>query len=451
MSLLPMSMRRVGSFAAFSAFSMSAAMALGIRIADNPASPNFTTLQAAVDAAQDGNLLLVTPGNYGPAIIDGKSLSIVAWPTGTPHIGPLTVRNLSSTQTLVVSGFRIEDTTGTAVTLENDAGDVRFQACDLRGGAANVSIGYYSFAGRPALAAHACAKVAIQGCQLSGGDAYVEEGGPDEVGGHALDAENSNIVLCDSTLHGGDGSAITNPGGDAGDACHVVGWGLFASGCTFTGGNGGRSDYLGCDPSGAGGDGIDATNAQLKLLDLVLQPGFGFNNVCGMPGPTGVQVRNVGGTVAQLQGTRRRVAAAALSPDGSLLSITVTGQPGDRLYLIHSPATAFQFQSAFNGVWLLPPPSMRAVRTLLPPSGVATVALPMPDITGTSHRLEVIQGFCLDTNNQLYLTSAVHVELLDAASAPDCDANGVNDLVQILTGTSFDTNWNLVPDVCAGG
>ena len=37
----------------------------------------FTTIQAAVDAASDGDLILVEPGSYPEFRVDGKDLSIV--------------------------------------------------------------------------------------------------------------------------------------------------------------------------------------------------------------------------------------------------------------------------------------------------------------------------------------------------------------------------------------
>ena len=35
-----------------------------------------TPLQTAIDAASDGDVLLVTPGDYEPVVLEGKSLNI---------------------------------------------------------------------------------------------------------------------------------------------------------------------------------------------------------------------------------------------------------------------------------------------------------------------------------------------------------------------------------------
>ena len=40
---------------------------------------------------------------------------------------------------------------------------------------------------------------------------------------------------------------------------------------------------------------------------------------------------------------------------------------------------------------------------------------------------------------------------VDRASGPDCDGDGVNDLVQVYEQPQTDASSNLVPDACPGG
>ena len=51
----------------------------------------------------------------------------------------------------------------------------------------------------------------------------------------------------------------------------------------------------------------------------------------------------------------------------------------------------------------------------------------------------------------VYLGSPAVLVVIDRDSGPDCDANGVNDLVDVIEGAVPDANHNLIPDGCPGG
>jgi hypothetical protein len=430
---------------------MSTASASGIRIASNPPSQGFTTMQAAIDAAQEGDVLLVQPGTYGSAVLDGKSLSILAMPTGTPHMGGLSVINIGSTQKVVVSGLTMDAVTTPGVSLSNDAGDVRFQNCVFHGGrtAVNGSQGTDYF-GLPGIDVQSSMRVVLSNCQSTGGNASAYDGDNGQGGGSGILAQGSNVVLYEGTYHGGNGSDVTNPGGNGGDACHVNTCGFFASGTTFIGGTAGRSDYIGCTYGGAGGDGIDATNSQAQVLDVTLQPAGQGYSTCGSAwfGPAGVPIRNTGGIVFTIPGTHRTLRTLAFASDASNTHITVTGQSGDRFYMARSFDMGFSFENAFHGAWMLSPTARAVARATIPASGVLTMQVQTTDVSGDP-RLMVLQGWCFDAANHPFLTGPVHVELFDAAGGPDCDANGFNDYLDVLSGN--DVNQNSIPDSCPGG
>jgi hypothetical protein len=435
----------------FALLSASLAHATGIRIASNPPSQSFTTMQAAIDAAHEGDVLLVQPGTYGSAVVNGKSLSIMAMPTGVSHMGALSVINIGSAQRVLVSGLTIDAVTTAGATLANDAGDVRFQNCELHGGQ-----GFAPGAqgtdrqGMPGVDVQSSARVVLSNCDSTGGDSWAYDGDNGLSGGSGIAAQGSNVVLHEGSYHGGHGSEITNPGGGGGDGCHIESSGFFATGTTFVGGVAGRSDYIGCDYSGAGGDGIDATNSQGQVLDLTLQPsGPGFSS-CGPAwvGPAGVPIRNTGGVVFTIPGTHRTLRTLSFASDASNTHITVTGQPGDRFYLARSFDTGFYFQNAFHGAWMLPPSTPPYVRAIVPASGYLTMQVRTTDISGDP-RLMVLQGWCIDPSNNVFLTGPVHVELLDEGGGPDCNANGINDYIDVIVGG--DVNQNSIPDGCPGG
>jgi hypothetical protein len=58
---------------------------------DGPLAADFSALQPAVDAAAEGDILLVMPGNYASFKITGKSLTVTA-----EHPGRAKLNNLFS-------------------------------------------------------------------------------------------------------------------------------------------------------------------------------------------------------------------------------------------------------------------------------------------------------------------------------------------------------------------
>src|SRR5690349_16883054 len=110
-----------------------------VRIAERPLVGPFTTLQSAVDAALEGESLIVAPGPYASFTIDGKSVHVVV--TGSGHAtitGKVTVKNLGATQRVLLSGL---DVTGSwtaysgqpALEILSAGGNVRVERSDFEG------------------------------------------------------------------------------------------------------------------------------------------------------------------------------------------------------------------------------------------------------------------------------------------------------------------------------
>jgi hypothetical protein len=447
------------------AASMITARANGVRVVDDPALPTFTSLQAAIDAAPEGSLLLVQSGTYAASTIDGKSLSIVKVPGAVVVIPSLHVNNLTSLQHVLLSGLIVQNPLHNqpAVQLQNDTGAVRIQDC-------TITAGYVTSAGGAGLDVQAATQVVLTNCTVRGGDGSAGEsialpGGP------GISSQNSNLALYDCVVRGGHGSPETQPsGGDGGDACHVTGWGLYASGCTFRGGSGGYGDWSGCNAGGLGGDGIDETNAQVIYIDCQFSAGLGGTDSCsGLQAPGGLLIRSTGGLVTAIAGARRKLAGTSVSADDASLTLTITGQPGDRFYLARSWSPIFAYQPAWHGVWTVSSVASGFARAIVPPGGVLTLQVRAQDVVGLDHRLELLQGFGIDANGFQFLTGPVHVEYLDALGGPDCDSSSTNDFIQLIggaadcngnvaldacdigSGTSQDVNQNGIPDECPGG
>jgi parallel beta helix pectate lyase-like protein len=430
-----------------------AAFAGVIRIVNEPGLGTFTSLQAAIDAAPDGSLLVLESGTYGNATIDGKTLSVLEMSGATAKLsGSLIIKNLGSAQWVLVSGLEVFGTTGPGATIASNTGHVRLQSCKITGGL--VSGGSWADDGGPGVKVTSCPRVVLARCTLLGRDAQPYSGAPGAKGGSALETIDSAVALYDCSLTGGRGAEEGTPGGDGGDGCHILNWGVFASGCTISGGPGGPGDYIGCNVGGTGGDGIEIANAQVQLFDDTVNGGSGGWSSCGPAGPAGLQFRNTNSVVNILPGARRKATSAALVSDSASLPITFTGQPGDRIYVLRSNRPGYTFQSSLSGVWTIPTLLFWSAvpLTVLPAGGTATVSIPTAQIAAP-HQLFFLQIYCVDAGGQAFLGSPLHVEQLDRQGGTDCNGNGVNDFVDLLEIPGHDCNHNLAWDACdiAGG
>jgi predicted outer membrane repeat protein len=435
----------------------TSAWAGGVRIVERPDVAPFLTIQAAVDAAQPGETLLLGKGTYAAGFsLSAKALSVVGETSGPITInGTVTVQNLASTDTVLLSGLVINGTVqgfGPApagLKLSSDAGHVRVEGCTIRGGK-YVNSGDNNFAG-PAASVTACPQVVFVGCALNGADVNLCSGCPATTGGDGVAAVDSGVTLYDCTLKGGGGSNESTPGGDGGNGYSASSWGLVASGCTFTGGDGGGADYIGCWVGGDGGDGLRIVNAQAHVLDSAMTGGLGANfGFCG-PGSPGQALTNQGGVFDQLAGTRRKFTARPIASDDAPLAVTVTGQAGDRVFVMTARKPFYLFIKAFHGTWCVPLPVFlpSVAFAVLPSTAPVNLAVPIPKLHAPDiDKVLFFQVLILDAAGQVYLAGPQHVLLLDNDGGPDCNGNGIDDFVDTALGSEPDANNDFIPDAC---
>ncbi len=99
----------------------------------------FATIQAAVDASRDGDLVLVDPGTYPGFVIAGRALSILPGGVGTitlqaaPGQPAVTVRGTMAGQDVTLSSLRIAyaEPGAPAIVISANTGSVRFSDLDV--------------------------------------------------------------------------------------------------------------------------------------------------------------------------------------------------------------------------------------------------------------------------------------------------------------------------------
>ncbi len=378
---------------------------------------SYATIQAAVDAAVDGDVLLVEPGTYTGFTIDDKALSVIALPGPAVNVNSACqVINLAFDRTVLLAGLKVtgqNSSYGTVPALEltSDAGHVRLQGCTFKGGL-NTS-DYGSLPGGHGVLATNNLRIVMTQCTLQGGGGGQPSGYPPKPGGDGLQSSSSGIALFDCTLKGGKGSEETYPsGGTGGNGFRIDGYGMFVSGCTISGGNGGGGDYIGCATGGDGGHGLLINGALAQVLDTTTQGGGGGNfGFCG-PGGPGQAIFNNGGTLVQIPGTARKLTGPTETSDNSGAQFVFTGQPGDRVWLLHSSQPGFIFIPALHAAVAVPVPFKVNVTSAgtIGASGSLIALLSIGNLVGRqSGWIWFLQGLCIQPDGQAYLTSPLQL------------------------------------------
>ena len=360
-------------------WSLAAALALGLAhtvradviVFDaSPATP--ATLQAAVDLAADGDMILIHAFGLplqGETVIDGKGLTLAPLGVGVPRVAALTVRNLSVDQTVVLRGFGIRpdqapvppDREGLIV--EDCAGQVRLEDCLVRG----PYEGPHVPMGRAAVLLDDAGRVVITASQLRG------SGGPGQAPDGLIVTGASRVALYDTLVHAG--SSFTSPGSGGSSGVRMAGETLDAMGGVFLG--------LGDGPS------ITVEAGIARLADVNLNSSSGIASVVAP-----------GAELLELPHTARHFAAASPLGAGDFAQLEFEGELGETVFLWVSPTAGQTWVPAVQGLLLVGRPVLlqhlliTQITTLDDPATVSAAVPPLPP--GTGHVDLVLQAVFVD-------------------------------------------------------
>jgi hypothetical protein len=357
---------------------------------------DFDQVQDAVDVAQNGDLILVHSGQYWPVTIDNLAVDIIAdLNCAVTILGGVDVSNLSASQTVVIAGidlFADPPFEGNAVNLVNNQGSLRLEHCALE-----TTVVYHSHAAHGAYIDQ-CDDVAFTHCSVTGGkDEYW-----DFSAGHGVKANLSTIALYESDIQGCDG---VNGGGyygadghDGGDGFNGTDVHLFASGCSFIGGDGGDGvDASANNEAGDGGDGGAGVHLQLGnplskyfSLDCQCLGGKGGEGGDGYIWPPYYPPGEDGDDGASI------VAPYELNFDGiahdfhlttpvrenQLMQVSMEGDPGNYASIFLGFDTDTKLFYSFRGQFLLSvnPMPLLVYFGQLDTGGQLTASIPIPDL-----------------------------------------------------------------------
>jgi hypothetical protein len=453
---------RLASVALAFALTAPDSAAGGARIVDAPGLPPFSNLQDAVDAAADGDTILVASGSYDGFTITNKSLHVVGVQGHAVLIdGAIQVQQLAAHRSVVLAGLRVTGRvlnvlSEPALIVTSSLGHVRVESCNLTGGLGGPLDFNDNYGdGGHGVVLQASPQVVFAHCAITGGNGNGDHTGcwtcTGGDGGYGVRVNLSSAAFYQCVVKGGRGGTTGLQGGNGGDAVWQGNSWLFAAGSSFTGGAGGNGEDFVIAWAGDGGDGLFVTEfATAELLDNTYAGGAGgkaivFPENNGQPGAPIAGP----GTVHEHFGEARGVAATRMHFDASNLQVTVLGEPGDKVWLQVSTRPAWRYQGLMPGVHLVANTQVPMTPAgVIPASGSLVIALPIPDLVGQADRVLYLQGLGFDALGDAWLGSPMHTLVLDLGSPPDCNGNQQSDLADTILGTSPDCSPNLVPDEC---
>jgi hypothetical protein len=398
---------------------LAPARAGNVIVVDTAGFGDHVQIQPAVDAATDGDTILVRAGLYAGFVVTDKGLSIVAAPNSLVQIGgTVRVVSLASSRDLVLAGLTVQGSEHGLV-LAGNTGSVRVQACELHGadGVDSMSGAWVS----------ACADVVFSDCWLRGG--RMGEGDC----GHGLRALSSFVAFYDTRAEGGRGFDVDCNlywlwGGNGGAGAWATSSRLFASNSDFLGGDGGNGsdNCMVENDGGSGGPGLNLRQgSRADLLDTFCLGGQGGQWGCGSFGcgqvgydglPTSVEA---GSSLFVLTGSSRVLEAPTVvhePPD--TIRLTVHGIPGDAVFVRISRQTKFVFILNQFGVGTIPDVPAPVVLNLgvVPATGTLSRSIPsFPLGAGIDSRTYFLQPLVRATSGLRYLGTPSSLVVLDSA------------------------------------
>jgi hypothetical protein len=393
-------------------------------IVDRAGGGDYTEIQPAIDAAQEGDVILVRSGSYLAFILD-KGV-IVRGFSGNFKVddvsSSIVVQSVGALAKAGISGMTVVGgwNSSTKLLVRDCPGEVILESIYINApssknsylgisNCANVSVttfGEASGTGIPLIAGITTSSVRMTDVQIEGSNAFFDPTHPHN-GGVGLSAASSFVVLAHPRIFGGAGSGAGScivPAGDGGNAVNASDSTLIivgSEGDVIRGGVGGDSDA--CYVGGDGGDGLAISSGSALVSRVRLEAGPGGDGI-----PKGKDGQAYTGNVVRDDRLPFLLASSGASP-GKILGVTIDSVVSGALILLAAGQGGFETiaaigppLSALPGQWFFVLPA-GAIQAGLP----LTLSLPIPDdpvVQGLSVNLQAV---ILSSPSDLFLTNAV--------------------------------------------
>lgn len=385
--------------------------AAGVIVVDAEGGGDFVDLQAAIDAASDGDLLLLKGSStlsYGPFVIDGKSLALHGDDNGSVARVPSgVIRNLSAEQSVALRQvflfqLSLDDDTLPTLLITDCAGQVSVENCAVFGRTEN-GLEVEDNLPEPGVRISNSPRVAFTRVTVRGGQGGVGRNTTMQTGAAGIEMLSGTLSLASCTVDGGVGTSPVggpstpddfSPAGDGGPGLLVQEGTVWLLGGTLRGGRGGSGfSYPGfCQPGGDGDVGLrmNAASALLWSRDAAITGGAGgagggnqLGIACAPDGQPSAAQDILAGTVAPLSAPMRTYVAPSPLREGVAGTHTFTGEPGDLILLFLSLSPGFTPLVGREGVFHAGFPTLKHTGFLfgtIPANGTREFNLTMPEL-----------------------------------------------------------------------
>lgn len=399
---------------------------------------DFPDIQTAVDAASQGDVILVGAHNgYGDFVINGKSLAVVASPGAFVRVRGASVRGLGPDQRVVLSNLQLEGGFEAGLSIKNSEGHVWIQDCAMRGakGDGLFSLGADQHPeGHPGLELMHAGTVSVVRSVMTGGegDSYSFVSSPGN-GGPGLSAIGTPAVTVqDSVLRGGRGGNIDDD--DAAWDGPMGGPGVLFGNADVTlmdvrlvggmGGIGGEDfdPFLGysCGWGGAGGAGVQETflspGGTVRVANVMITPGAGgpaYTGASCPSGAAGVSYSLIAGNVLAFDAGVFTAGIAQPVVEGGSLQVDLAG-PANSIGFIAVGAGPTQLPlPGWNGNLLIDPTKLFIQSAGSLPGALMLTAPQVTTPGGARGFYAQVGGFDFATN-ALTLSQPIWAGVLDA-------------------------------------
>ena len=400
-----------------------------LTVDETGASGTFLDIQAAVDVAADGDLILVKTGSYGGFVVNAKALSIMADSGAVVVVTSFAgVFNTVAGQHVVFSDLIFRGLAFSAlVTLDNCVGPILIQDCQVEYLGSNSS-GTTVGAG---LSIRDCAAVSVVETTI---DSMVGESPLEiEKGVTCLD---SNAYFYGCTIRAGTGVSANaqttifgmppTPGSNGPEAVRLDGGFMLFADSQLYGGRGGLADAtpsgLECQTAGDGGaallmvGSVSAPTVQVFDSTFVVGAGGRGAGACpaGLPAPNAIKIS--AGTVQLDPRQPRKLESSSVLREGEQLILNFIGQPFDLTWLVFSvdPATIV-YSDALAGTIYNGSPFSALFMGALNAQGTKTKSFTISDI-GLDYLPALLQAYYFDSSSQFEISNPRTATILDGAT-----------------------------------
>ncbi len=440
------------------------ALAGDFHLVDFTGGHGFPTVQAAIDAAQSGDTILVKPPPASGIVrtdgftVDGKGLTIIGQPMSSSlpdvPIKRVQIRHVPAGESVILYDFDLDlDLTSSrnhVLLVENSAGAVRLESCAIKGQySATVN-------SRPAVGLALALDVSLFRCEVDG----------KSVAG--IETTQSRIALYDCEVRGGRGkygaSYTTAIGGDGKSGLELKNRSFAWVGrSTITGGVGGdaecihNSNCVSLPGDGGSGAVVEGGSLCVELESTFVGGSPGTLWYTSGPGSSpGGHGAEISGPNIRVPGAHRRLKAPRTVVSGDTTDLELTGLPGEEVILFAGEIGGHRFLGPLFGALLVNGGYVMAPTVLgtVPASGVFEAKIMLPTVASQDATTIALQAMFRTSDTRYRLSPVRQVTVVGDglptlepterlyldASAPDGGdgrswATAANNLADMLTDT----------------